>query len=101
MAGVPNEEIIAGMREKENEEKAKLDAEKKLKKEEERKKIEELKNRAFEVMRQNGVLSEEDMPENKVEEKVNAEKTENDSQTSSVAGSEQDGSNKDDGSDAK
>lgn len=65
MAGVPNEEIVADLEEKENAEKEKLEAEKKLKKEEDQRKIEELKNRAFEVMRQNGVLNDDVAIQNK------------------------------------
>ena len=65
MAGVPNEEIVADLEAKENAEKEKLEAEKKLKKEEDQRKIEELKNRAFEVMRQNGVLNDDVAIQNK------------------------------------
>lgn len=76
MAGVPNEEIIAELNKKEAEEKEKLDEEKKLKQEEDRRKVDELKNRAFEVMRQNGMLSPESEKELKKDNDASEQKTE-------------------------
>ena len=73
MEGKPNEEIIKVLKAKEEAEQAELERERQLKIEEEKKKVEDLKNRAFEAMRQNGFLDE------KAEQKKqndNASKTE-------------------------
>ncbi|MGN1222217.1 MAG: hypothetical protein ACI4TT_03190, partial [Christensenellales bacterium] len=75
MAGVSNEEIITEMKAKEDAEKEKLDKEKQIKVDEERKKIEELKNRAFAVMRENGVLDEDAQSSTESHTKNNDDKT--------------------------
>ena len=74
MAGVSNEDIITEMKAKEDAEKEKLDKEKQIKVDEDRKKIEELKNRAFAVMRENGVL-DEDVQSSKIQAENNDEIT--------------------------
>ena len=60
MAGVSNDEIMAVLKEKEEAEREELEKERQLKIEEEKQKVEDLKNRAFAAMRENGVLGEED-----------------------------------------
>ena len=59
MQGVSNDEIMADLKKKEDAEREELERERELKVQEDKKKVEELKNRAFEAMKQNGMLKED------------------------------------------
>lgn len=58
MKGTPNDQIIAEIKDKEKAEKDELDKEKELKAQQDSQKVEELKKRAFDAMRQSGILDE-------------------------------------------
>ena len=70
MQGVSNEEIIAALKDKEEAEQEELARERELKVQQEKQKIEELKNRAFEAMKQSGMI--EDCESEKAVESKNA-----------------------------
>ena len=72
MEGKPTEEIMAVLKQKEDAEREELEKEKELKKTQEKEKVEELKRRTFEAMRQNGILVDEDL----IQEKEPASKEE-------------------------
>ena len=59
MNGVPNDKILAELKKKEDAENAELERERELKIQEDKKKLEDLKTRAFEAMRQNGILKDD------------------------------------------
>ena len=61
MQGVSNEEIVAALKDKEEAEQQELEAERKLKEEQDRQRVEELKNRAFEAMKQTGFMTEDEI----------------------------------------
>ena len=61
MEGKPNEEIIEVLKQKEEAEQKELERERELKAEQDKQKVEELKKRAFDAMRQSGLLTEEEI----------------------------------------
>jgi cell division protease FtsH len=61
MQGVSNEEIIASLKDKEEAEQEELAKERELKLQQDKQKIEELKNRAFEAMRESGMLKDDEI----------------------------------------
>ena len=63
MQGVSNDEIMAELKQKEDAEREELERERELKVQEDKKRVEELKNRAFQAMKQNGILAD-DMAQN-------------------------------------
>ena len=58
MQGVPNEEIIAALKDKEEAEQEELARERELKIQQEKQRIEELKSRALEAMKQSGMIDD-------------------------------------------
>ena len=76
MQGVSNDEIMADLKKKEDAEREELERERELKVQEEKKKLEELKNKAFQAMKENGMLSEEELNADKKPEEKPAQKAE-------------------------
>ena len=62
MNGVPNDEIIKKLEEREKEEQEELKKEKEMQEQAEKQKLEEIKSRAFEAMKQSGIIVDEDLP---------------------------------------
>ena len=76
MAGKPNEEIVEVLKAKEEAEQQELERERQLKEQEDKQKVDELKKRAFEAMKQNGLIDEDAKYEDVVEEQ-NSQSQEN------------------------
>ena len=74
MNGVSNDEIIKKLEERQKAEEEELKKEKQMQEEAEKKRLEEIKSRAFEAMKQSGIIVEE-MPKNQpqTEQKPQAE----------------------------
>ncbi len=76
MEGKPNAEIIQILKQRDEEEQKELERERQLKIEEDKKRIESLKNRAFEAMKQNGIIVEDEKIVENNAEKNQQEKAE-------------------------
>ena len=95
MSGVPNDEIIKNLEKKKEDEKQELAKEKEMEQKAKQQKIDDLKSRAFEAMKQSGIVETEEKPtqdkpqDEKKDSQNETQETKNDDDPNSTSGDSQ------------